>query len=108
MGVAALLAPLLCAVHLVPALEAAAVSIRHRPLTVEEMRIPLLTLTWPQFRHAVGERSSYGALFSVGTPVMMALASLPHAPARVALVDAPVAGLYWALALATATFLDLD
>ena len=107
MGVAALLAPLLCAVHLVPALEAAAVSIRQRPLTVEEMRIPLLTLTWTQFRHAVGERSSYGALFSVGTLVLMGLAWLPHATRRVALFYALVTGLYFALAFETPIFFDL-
>jgi hypothetical protein len=103
--VAIVAAPLVAAVQLVPAFEVASQSLRSHPLTMAEIRLPALTITWIGFREFVGRRYSYGALFGVAALMATTLAwAAPPRARRVALFYLLVAALSFALVFDTPLF----
>ncbi len=103
-ALASLLAPALAAVQVVPGIEVAHQSLRNRVLTDSELRPPLVTTTWEQWRERIGQQLGYGAIVTVGTAALAGLAAARRGRRRIAACYALAAALGVALAFDSPLF----
>jgi membrane protein YfhO len=101
-AVGGVLAPLLCAVQLMPALEVARESVRNAALTVNEMA-PQGQLDWQSFLHALAWRDSVHTPFVLVPCVVAAAALLAGRTRHVGLFYTVAGTLYLLLAFGTNT-----